>query len=127
MIDAGSPRIIIYNDAPLEHRVLIFKESDSLPAGEDSSSAFAIRNLLQDHYLHYEVTIRDTNTGDYTAREVNKPGPTVLITTSTRSLGAQLMTRLFTLEISDSKEQIGAALETQAARLKDQSLWTVRL
>jgi len=115
VIDAGSPRIIIYNDAPLEHRVLIFKESDSLPAGEDSSSASAIRNLLQDHYLHYEVTIRDTNTGDYTAREVNKPGPTVLITTSTRSLGAQLMTRLFTLEISDSKEQIGAALETQAA------------
>ncbi len=114
VIDAGSPRIIIYNDAPLEHRVLIFKESDSLPAGEDSSSASAIRNLLQDHYLHYEVTIHDKNTGDYTAREVNKPGPTVLITTSTRSLGTQLMTRLFTLEISDSKEQIGAALETQA-------------
>lgn len=115
VIDAGSPRIIIYNDAPLEHRVLIFGEADSLPAGEDSSPASAIRNLLQDHYLHYEVTIRDPDTGDYTVREVNKPGPTVLITTSTRSLGAQLMTRLFTLEIGDSKEQIGAALETQAA------------
>jgi hypothetical protein len=115
VIDAGSPRIIIYNDAPLEHRVLIFKESDSLPAGEDSSSGSAIRNLLQDHYLHYEVTIRDPDTGDYTAREVNKPGPTVLITTSTKSLGAQLMTRLFTLEMSDCKEQIRAALETQAA------------
>ena len=113
-VDAGSPRIIIYNDAPLEHRVLIFGEADSLPAGEDSSSASAIRNLLQDHYLHYEVTIRDPDTGDFTAREVNKSGPTVLITTSTRSLGDQLMTRLFTLEISDSKEQIGAALETQA-------------
>ncbi|MCL0048210.1 hypothetical protein M1N20_02005 [Dehalococcoidia bacterium] len=113
-IDAGSPRVIIYNDAPLEHRVLIFKESDSLPAGEDNPSASAIRNLLQDHYLHYEVTIRDKTTGDYTVREINKPGPTVLITTSTHSLGAQLMTRLFTLGISDSKEQIGAALETQA-------------
>lgn len=112
-IDAGSPRIIIYNDAPLEHRVLIFKEADSLPAGEDSSSASAIRNLLQDHYLHYEVTVRDPDTGDYTAREKNKPGPTVLITTSVRSLGTQLMTRLFTLEFGDSKEQIGAALETQ--------------
>jgi len=114
VIDAGSPRIIIYNDAPLEHRVLIFKESDSLPAGENSSSASAIRNLLQDHYLHYEVTIHDPDTGNYIGREINKPGPTVLITTSTKSLGAQLMTRLFTLEISDSKEQIGAALETQA-------------
>lgn len=114
-VDAGSPRIIIYNDADLQHRVLIFGESDSLPAGEDNRPASAIRNLLQDHHLHYEVTIRDPDTGDYTTREVNKPVPTVLITTSTKSLGEQLMTRLFTLEISASKEQIGAALETQAA------------
>ena len=114
VIDAGSPRIIIYNDAPLEHRVLVFGEADSLPAGEDNPAASAIRNLLQDHCLHYEVTVRDPVTGDYTVREVNKSGPTVLITTSTRSLGEQLMTRLFTLEIGDSKEQISAALETQA-------------
>jgi len=114
VIDAGSPRIIIYNDAPLEYRALIFGEADSLPAGEDNPAASAIRNLLQDHCLHYEVTIWDADTGDYTTRKVKKPGPTVLITTSTKSLGEQLMTRLFTLEISDSKEQIGAALETQA-------------
>jgi len=37
-----------------------------------------------------------------------------MITTSTRALGTQLSTRLFTLEIPDSKEQITAALETQA-------------
>jgi hypothetical protein len=43
----------------------------------------------------------------------------VLITTSTRSLGAQLMTRLFTLQIPDSREQISAALETQAAMETD--------
>lgn len=113
-IDAGSPHIVIYDDAPLEHRVLIFGEADSLPAGEDSAPASAIRNLLQDHHLHYAVTIRDSESGDYTVREVDKPGPTVLITTSTKSLGAQLMTRLFTLEIADSQEQISAALETQA-------------
>jgi len=114
-IDAGSPRVLIYDDAPLEHKVLIFGEADSLPAGEDNPAASAIRNLLQDHYLHYEVTIRDKETGDYAVKRVHKPGPTVLITTSTRSLGAQLMTRLFTLEIADSKEQISAALVTQAA------------
>ena len=114
IIDAGSPRVLIYDDAPLEHRVLVFGEADSLPAGEDNPAASAIRNLLQDHCLHYEVTVRDPVTGDYTVREVNKSGPTVLITTSTRSLGEQLMTRLFTLEIGDSKEQISAALETQA-------------
>lgn len=115
VIDAGSPRVIIYDDASLEHKVLVFGEADSLPAGEDNPAASAIRNLLQDHYLHYSVTIRDKETGDFKVREVNKAGPTVLITTSTRSLGAQLMTRLFTLEIGDSKEQISAALVTQAA------------
>ncbi len=114
-INAGSPRTIIYDNSDLQHRVLIFGEADSLPAGEDNPAASAIRNLLQDHSIHYEVTIRDADTGDFTVRKVDKPGPTVLITTSTQSLGTQLMTRLFTLEIGDSKEQIGAALETQAA------------
>jgi len=114
-VEAGSPRTVIYDNVPLEHRVLMFGEADSLPAGEDNPAASAIRSLLQDHYLHYSVTIRDAPSGDFKVREVSKPGPTVLITTSTRSLGAQLMTRLFTLEIADSKEQIRAALVTQAA------------
>jgi hypothetical protein len=58
--------------------------------------------------------MREAETGDYVVREVDKPGPTSLITTSTKSLGSQLMTRLFTLEISDDKNQIGLRLETQA-------------
>jgi hypothetical protein len=70
--------------------------------------------LLQDHCLHYAVTVRDEDTGDFKVREINKPGPTTLITTSTRTLGDQLMTRLFTLEIAYSKEQISAALVAQA-------------
>jgi len=115
IIDAGSPRVLIYDEAPLEHRALVFGEADSLPAGEDNPAASAVRNLLQDHHLHYEVTIRDRETGNYQTKRVHKPGPTVLITTSTRSLGDQLMTRFFSLEIGDSKEQISAALVTQAA------------
>jgi hypothetical protein len=113
-IDAGSPRVLIYDDSSLRHKVLIFSEADSLPAGEDNPAASAIRNLLQDHHLHYVVTMREAETGDYVVREVDKPGPTSLITTSTKSLGSQLMTRLFTLEISDDKNQIGLRLETQA-------------
>ncbi len=114
VIDAGSPRVLIYDEAPLEHRALVFGEADSLPAGEDNPAASAIRNLLQDHHLHYEVTVRDKETGNYAVKRVRKPGPTVLITTSTRQLGDQLMTRLFALEISDSKEQTSAALAVQA-------------
>jgi len=114
VIDAGSPRVLIYDEAPLKHKALVFGEADSLPAGEDNPAASAIRNLLQDHHLHYEVTIRDRETGNYTTKKIDRDGPTVLITTSTRPLGDQLMTRFFTLELGDSREQISAALETQA-------------
>jgi hypothetical protein len=110
IIDAGSPRTLIYDNSDLRHKVVIFSEADSIPTDEDNPAASAIRNLLQDHQLHYVVTVRDADTGDFTVREINKPGPTVLITTSTKPLGAQLMTRLFTLEISDSDAQIRAAL-----------------
>ena len=114
VIDAGSPRALIYDDADLQYKVLVFSEADSLPAGEDNPAASAIRNLLQDHRLHYTVTVRDPTTGNYMVREIDKPGPTTLITTSVKSLGDQLMTRLFTLAMSDSPEQIGAALKAQA-------------
>ncbi len=114
VIDAGSPRVLIYDDADLQHRVLIFGEADSLPAGEDNPAASAIRNLLQDHSMHYNVTEKDAETGNYTVRKIYKPGPTVLITTSTKPLGDQLNSRLYTLECSDTAEQIAAALGAQA-------------
>lgn len=113
-IDAGSPRVLIYDDSDLQHKVVVFSESDSLPAGEDNPAASAIRNLLQDHHLHYKVTIRNSETGDFIPREIDKPGPTVLITTGVKSLGSQLMSRMFSLEVPDSREQIVSALGAQA-------------
>lgn len=115
VIDAGSPRVLIYDDAELVHRVVVFSEADSLPAGEDNPAASAVRNLLQDGYLHYKVVERDPETGRQRVRTIVKPGPTILLTTSTRSLGEQLMTRLFTIEIPDDPAQLQAALAAQAA------------
>src|SRR5918996_4585229 len=114
-IDAGSPRTLIYDDTPLQHRVLVFGEADSLPAGEDNPAASAVRNLAQDNHLHYAVTVRVQETGDFTVRTIEKPGPTVLITTSVKPLGAQLMTRLFTLDMSGDAVQVQAALAMQAS------------
>jgi hypothetical protein len=114
VIDAGSPRALIYMDADLQHRLLVFSEADSLPAGEDNPAASAIRNLLQDHRLHYEVVVKDPETGRYIVMEVNKEGPAVLITTSTKPLGGQLGTRLFALDIPYDLEQLRSALKEQA-------------
>ena len=76
-IDAGSPRVLIYDDRPLEHRVVVFAEADSLPAGEGNPAASAIRNLTQDGHLHYDVTVRDPETGQFTVQRIRRPGPTV--------------------------------------------------
>ena len=62
-IDAGSPKVFIYDEFDYQHRVAIFSEADSLPAGEDNAAASAMRNMLQDHHLHYKVTERDPETG----------------------------------------------------------------
>jgi hypothetical protein len=115
VIDAGSPRTLVYDDAPLQHRVLVFGEADSLPAGEDNPAASAVRNLAQDNHLHYAVTVRDPESGDFTVRHIDKAGPTVLVTTSVRPLGGQLMTRLFTLDVSGDAHQVRAALAAQAS------------
>ena len=113
VIDAGSPHVLIYDTEPLKHRALIFGEADSLPSGEDNPAASAVRNLTQDNRLHYEVVMKD-DTGAFVVREIAKEGPTVLITTSIRKLGHQLMTRLFTLDVADDAKQVQAALATQA-------------
>lgn len=113
--DAGSPRVMIYDDADLAHRVVVFGEADSLPAGEDNPAASAVRNVMTDHCLHYSTTVRDPETGDFVVREVQKPGPTTLMTTAVKRLGPQLDSRLFILEVSDDQKQIAAALHMQAA------------
>ena len=46
-IDAGSPRVLIYDETDLRHRALVFSEADSLPASEDNPAASAVRNMLR--------------------------------------------------------------------------------
>jgi hypothetical protein len=113
-IDAGSPKVFIYEDADLQHRVAIFSEADSLPAGEDNPAASAMRNMMQDHHVRYKVTIKDPGTNRFTVQEICKPGPTVLITSAVRRLGPQLDTRLFSLDVPYDLEHIREALLTQA-------------
>jgi len=113
-IDAGSPRALIYDPEPLKHRVLCFAESDSLPASEDNPAASAVRNLCQDHFLHYTVTVKDPETGQFVAKEIVKEGPTVLMTTAVRFISGQLGTRLFLLEVPEDIKRLQQALATQA-------------
>jgi hypothetical protein len=118
VIDAGSPHVLIYGADDLRHKALFVGEADSLPAGEDNSAASAVRNLLTDGYLHYQVVVPDRATGTFVARRIEKAGPTALITTATRPLGEQLASRLFAIELPADQAQLRAVLAAQA-RLED--------
>jgi hypothetical protein len=117
-VRAGSPRVFIYDPEveDIRHKAIIFAEADSLPSREheDNSAASAMRSLLQDGELDYKVVTKDRETGQFTVDHVRKPGPAVLITTSTRKLPPQMDSRVFTLDVPDDHKQIQAALGSQA-------------
>ena len=112
LINAASERVLIFNTEDFQHRFVIFNEADSIP--EDGPAATAIRNLAADNAMRYEVTEQDASTGRWGTRLIEKPGPTGLITTSTRSLGDQLGTRVLETTIPDSEEQTRLIMEKQA-------------
>ncbi len=112
-IRAGSARALIYNDASFEHRVVLFSEADSIP--EDGPAASAVRNIASDNEMSYEVVERDETTGQQGVRVIRKPGPTALMTTSTRSLRHQFDTRVLEVSIPDDADQTRAVMRAHAS------------
>jgi hypothetical protein len=113
-IDAGSPRVLIYDDSELKHRVLIFDEIDSLPYGDDNPAASALRNLLQEHQLKYSTVVYNSQLHRWVTQQITKEGPTTLITTGIKRTDPQMDSRLFCVEVPEDFEQIQKALAMQA-------------
>ena len=113
LVRASTPRALIYNDEVYTNRIGIFTEADSLP--EDGPAASAMRSLMTDREMSYEVVEKGED-GQFQTRKIVKKGPAGLITTSTKSLGDQASTRTLTATISDSEEQTRAVLHSQAER-----------
>jgi hypothetical protein len=126
-MDASTPKALIYHGGDLKHRVVFFTEVDSLPLSEGSgqglgdgdsrsTAASAIRSLLSEGELSFFVVERDPETGNFVTKQIHKPGPTVLLTTTTKAIKGQLGTRLWEMALAESDEQITKALKVQAAR-----------
>ncbi|MCH8993427.1 MAG: DUF3854 domain-containing protein [Chloroflexi bacterium] len=109
---AGSARALIYSGADFQHRTVIFAEADSIP--DDGPAASAIRSLATDNAMTYDVVERDEETGRHETRHIEKPGPTGLITTSTRRLREQLSTRMLTVSIPDTPDHVREVLLAHA-------------
>ncbi len=112
IVNACSPRALIYADEGFQHRTVIVAEADSLP--EDGPAASAVRSIVTDNMLAYDVVEKNRLTGGFEVRRIRKPGPTGLITTSTRSLGAQMGTRTLEVPVADDDQQTREVLRAQA-------------
>jgi hypothetical protein len=109
---AGSERALIYTDESFTHRVVIFAEADSIP--DEGPAASAIRSLASDNILSYDVVEQNKKSGKWETRRIEKPGPTGLITTSTKSLQNQLGTRVLEITIPDDETQTQLVMAAQA-------------
>jgi hypothetical protein len=112
LMKAGSPRALIYNHEDFQHRVVVVAEADSIP--DDGPAASAIRSIAEDNHMAYDVVEKHPRTGHFETRHIVKPGPTGLITTSTKSLGTQLGTRVLEVSIPDDPAQTRKVLKAHA-------------
>ena len=111
LIRASSPRALVYNEESFSHRTVVMTEADSLP--EEGPAASAVRSLMSDQEMSYEVVEKGED-GQHHVRRIVKPGPTGLITTSTKPLGEQASTRTLTVAIPDSAEQTRLIMRAKA-------------
>ena len=116
MVQASSPRALVYSEDSFEHRIVVVGEIDSIPT-EEGPAASAIRSIAADNSMSYDTVERDEESGKWAVRHIVKPGPTGLITTSTRPLREQLSTRMLTISIADTAAHTRAVLHAHADRL----------
>jgi len=108
---AGSPRALLYLK-DLRHRVVVFKEADSIPNG--GAAASGVRALAEDNRLQYALTTLNRKTGRFETETITKSGPTGLLTTSTRGLPHQLNTRLLPVPIAADPDTTRAVIRAKA-------------
>jgi hypothetical protein len=118
VVKAGSARVLIYSDQDYQHRTVVFSEADSIP--DEGPAASAARALAADNRMEYDVVELDPESNTWRTRHIIKPGPTGLITTSVKSLAAQMGTRLLEIAVDDSPQQTRAVLHAHADRVMPQ-------
>ncbi|GIV18240.1 MAG: hypothetical protein KatS3mg022_3675 [Armatimonadota bacterium] len=107
--DAATSRVVVYTDADLRHRAVIMSEADSIPRGTENPAASVMRSFLQEGRLIYECVVQAAD-GSFRTERIQKEGPSVLITSSTVRLEAQLDSRMFSFPVRDDAGQISAAI-----------------
>jgi hypothetical protein len=106
-----SERALAYGEEPLAHRVLFIEEAAGLTSG---TGAYLMRSLISEGRLRYETV--ESGPDGLKPRVIEREGPTgLLVTTTALSLDAELETRLFSIPMTDSREQTREILMAMAA------------
>lgn len=109
-VSAMSERYLAYADFPTEHRYVSISEASALH--NDGVGATIIRELSWNRRLRYGTVVRTEDGPE--AVTIEKPGPTGLITTTTKPLDDEISTRLIAVHITDSPEQTRRVVEELA-------------
>lgn len=108
-----STRALVYTEIDFSHRHLIVYEEDGLASEE---LLYTLRTLLSEGYIRY-LTVEKGSNGRLVGREINRPGPTGLITTMTRGLTREdNESRTFSLYVNDSTKHTLAVIDAISAR-----------
>jgi hypothetical protein len=112
---AMSSKNLFYTEKDFKHKMLVIAEAN----GSEASS-YAIRTLLSENRLSYEVVERDERTGKSGTRQIEKEGPTGFLTTTTLPrLHPENETRLITLAVDESEKQTRSIMKSIAAKYKN--------
>ncbi len=112
ILSAMSERAIAYSEVLLKHRTIVVAEAAGLASGV---GAYLIRSLISEGKLRYETV--ESGPGGLKPKLIEREGPTNLLLTTTKlNLDKELETRLFSIPISDSREQTRAIMLAHAAR-----------
>jgi hypothetical protein len=112
VLTAFSERALAYTEADLRHRFVVVNEAAGLH--RDGVGGTIIRALAWEGRLIYQ-TVDKTNKG-LRSRLIDKPGPTGLITTTTKLLDPELATRMLTVTVRDDPGQTRVIVQETGRR-----------
>lgn len=118
-LTAMSPMVLAYTQEPLAHRLLHVEELDSFH--KHGPAAAIARGVIENGEVTYEHVITDEKSGHRRTERIHRPGPTVLLTTSTESPGPQLASRVVLAEVRTTRAQVIEAITVIARRAQGNS------
>ena len=124
MLTTSSPLSLVYDPAPLAHKIICVYEATQLQADETSVSAMLLRCLISEGRIIHQTTVEDKD-AEYGRRTVTivREGPICLLITTTGELHAENETRMLSIRVSETRSQTTAVL----TKLGDRAAGTVEV